>query len=126
MVNNEPSANGERLTLIQSQLVDLKGMVTENTEILKGKGSNCGVVGNLKILAERFSSLESIMNNDLKHLQAKIDISIQQQDALQLAREKVYNEKAKQNLTWTEVLKEWLKPVIVALIVASASYFLFH
>ena len=125
MANGLP-ANDERLTSIQSQLTDLKGMVTENTEILKGKGSDCGVVGNLKILAVRFSSLESLMNNDLKHLQAKMDISLKQQNALQLAREKVHNEKAKQNLTWTEVLKEWLKPVIVALIVPAASYLLFR
>ena len=112
------SSNSETsLDRIEDDIRDLKDMVTENRHVLIGRDVNPGVIGNMAILRERLCALETLMSNDLKHLQARFDIMFQGQDLLQ-------RQQQQDVVTKGEILKEWIKPIIVSIATAVLVYFI--
>lgn len=113
--------------LVLHELKEIKDITMENRVAIVGKDGNPGLVGKFNAMCTRVDNLDLMLHNDLAHIQAKMDIMF----AGQAAREKIRIEnqaiadEAKKDdiVTWSSVLKDWIKPIITALLTAILVYF---
>lgn len=121
------STNKINQELILHELKEIKDITIENRVAIVGKDGNPGLVGKFNALCTRVDGLDMILHNDLAHIQAKMDImfdSITTAEKLK-ADSKTIVDKVKDDntVTWSAILKDWVKPVITAVLTAILVYF---
>ncbi len=128
MFSRHATKQNGQLTLIQRDVDELKGMVREMQTSLSGSGGAPGLLTNFATLCQRVSSIETILGNDIAHLNAKMDTMFTSQQIMTEQRNQSQAElKAKEDsntVKWSDVLKDWVKPVITGLILSTLLYFL--
>lgn len=97
--------------LLLAEVREVKQIALENRDAILGKVGCPGLVTTLALFEGRMQALELLTNNHLKHLTEKFDLMISSRDLLQAAKDG-------DKVNWSEILKEWLKPVITAISVA--------
>lgn len=116
----------DNIAHMQRDICEIKEAVKENTTILNGRGNEPGLVGKFEIFKQELSgkidSVKSLLTNDLAHISARMDLEFSSREKLQLALEEKRNVIDKENVTHSELLKEWLKPVVVAILVSILTY----
>lgn len=113
--------------LVLHELKEIKDITMENRVAIVGKDGNPGLVGKFNAMCTRMDNLDLMLHNDLAHIQAKMDIMFAGQAATEKTRienqaiaDKVKNDDI---VTWSSVLKDWIKPIITALLTAILVYF---
>lgn len=122
----------EHLGVILAKLENIEKTTTENRNTLLGKDGAPGLVGNFSALCARVSGLEQLLNNDIAHINAKIDLLFTQHESKVMAveaRDAVAQKRIQEledanTVKKTDVLKEWVKPVVVSILTAVLVYFI--
>jgi hypothetical protein len=105
------SPEGKQIEGLEKEILEIKQMTMENRDALLGKVGCPGVLTTLALFEGRMQALETLTSNHLKHLNEKFDLMMLNRDMLQAARDK-------DKVNWSDILKEWAKPVITAIAVA--------
>ena len=124
MAEEMSSLTEKRVEALEKDISDTKSAVRENRDLLVGTGGNIGVCGNIELLKVQVESMNTLLTNDLKHIAARIDIMFASRDLLMNAKEAAQEVKNDGNVTSKEVLKEWVKPIVTAVITAILLYFI--
>ena len=128
MFSRRTTQPNEQLTLIQRDIDELKEMGRETRTILAGRDGMPGLMINFATLCQRVSGIETILNNDIAHLSAKMDTMFTSQEVTTQQRNMSQAEiKAKEDsntVRWSDVLKDWVKPIITGVILSTILYFL--
>ena len=128
MFNRHASKPNEQLTLIQRDIDELKDMGRETRTTLLGRDGMPGLMINFATLCQRVSGIETILNNDIAHLSAKMDTMFTAQEVMNQQRNMAQSDlKAKEEsntVRWSDLLKDWVKPIVVTIITAILTYFI--
>lgn len=105
------SSNNERFEALQHDIDEIKTVSKENRDALLGRVDCPGIITNLALMNERLGTMEKLTSNHLAHMSEKMDLMLAWRDKLQL-------EKDSTQVSWTEIMKEWIKPLITGAIAA--------
>lgn len=113
---------------IKEDIRELREMIKENRTALVGKDGVPGLVGNFASLCQRVSSIETILQNDIAHLSAKVDLMFTSQGVVteqyNMSQAKLKAREDANVVTWSDVLKDWIKPIITGIVLSVLLYFL--
>ena len=103
-------------------------MGKDTKTVLNGKDGLPGLVTNFATLCQRVTGIEAILNNDIAHLSAKMDVMFTSQTVMTEQRYQAQADlKAKEEtntVKWSDLLKDWVKPIVVTIITAILTYFI--
>lgn len=131
MATKKSSNSNAQMDLLVYEMTEIKELTREHKVALVGKDGIPGLVGNYASMCLRVESLEKLLQNDLAHIQATLDVKLQslintfeirfqQKDIIDTAKEegrKMAEEVKKENtVTWSSLLRDWFKPVATALV----------
>jgi hypothetical protein len=122
----------EQFGTILAKVDDIQKMTTENRNVLLGKDGSPGLVGNFVGLCARVSGLEQLLNNDIAHLSAKIDMMFSQHEVKESAINEIEITALKRvkeledanTVKRTDLLREWVKPILVSILTAVLVWFI--
>ena len=119
MPEKDSSQEAVNLELMAHKIEEVKELAKENRTALLGSSGQPGLVINFATLCTRVANIEQdvdkLMNNDLVHIEAKID---------ELLKAQKPSKDDGDSVKWSEIMKEWVKPVVVSILTAILVYFI--
>lgn len=110
-------SNSANIELLMHDIEELKDIVKEYRVYLTGKDGAPGLIGNFSTMCAKMASMELLFQKDMANMQSKIDLMFANMN-------KTNEERQDNNVKYSDVLKEWLKPVITAIITGILTYFI--
>lgn len=113
-----------RLTVIEKMLEkieegvkEVKCIAMDNRTALTGDLKVDGILTTLAILNQKLENTNTLTTNHLQHLSDRFDTMLTSRDLIQAT-------KNQDNVGWKELVSEWMKPVITALLIAAILHFM--
>lgn len=118
------------LDLILQEVRETKRLAEENNKSINGYAGQPGLYSLYNAACNRIDSIEKLLSNDIAHLAAKMDMVLANHVEMDRAVSQATTSKnlkieqleSSNTVKWSEILKEWVKPVIVAIITAALTY----
>ena len=118
----ETSRKEKNIAVMQKSLDNIERMVMQNCQAISGHGTMLGLVGEVALLKEKIHSVETMLTNDMKHLAAKVDVMFERREMMDTTQAKFQLERDAGKMSKSEILSDWVKPVLVSIVTAILVY----